>query len=78
MLGPICKTAPRADEPATLKLGDMNARLHPLQISAAGLAEFGVQPTSTQGAAKMYRPSDFDRVLLAITKHVDSLRAVTA
>lgn len=70
--------APRAAEPATLKLGDINARLHPLQISAAGLAEFGVQPARQDGAAKMFRESDFERVLRAIAKHVESLAGVSA
>ena len=70
--------APRADEPATLKLGDINGRLAPLQISAAGLVILGIHPAATQGASKLYRPSDYDRVLRAIAKHVNTLQAVEA
>lgn len=70
--------APRADEPATLKLGDINERLAPLQISAAGLVILGIHPAATQGASKLYRPSDYDRVLRAIAKHVNTLQAVEA
>ena len=69
---------PRADEPGTLKLGDINARLHPLRLDAAGLSELGISPARTEGAAKLYRESDFGRVLRAIAKHVDSLQAVPA
>lgn len=77
---PVAATVPppRPDEPATLKLGDINARLSPIQISAAGLAELGISPARTEGASKLFRESDFGRVLRAISKHVDALRAVTA
>ena len=67
--------APRADEPATLKLGDINARLSPIQISAAGLAELGISPARTEGVSKLFRESDFGRVLRAITRHIDALTA---
>lgn len=75
---PAIAKALNTDEPATLKLGDINARLSPLKIDAAGLAELGINPARTEGAAKLYRESDFGRVLRAISKHVDALRAVTA
>lgn len=76
VLSPI--QAPRADEPATLKLGDINERLAPLQISAAGLVILGIHPAATQGTSKLYRPSDYDRVLRALAKHIDNLQAVPA
>jgi predicted phage-related endonuclease len=65
---------PRADEPATLKLGDINARLAPLRIDAAGLAELGIVHCATDKAAKLYRESDFGRVLDAIGMHITSIR----
>lgn len=73
---PAPAPAPSPDEPATLKLGDINARLHPLRLDAAGLAELGVSPARTEGAAKLYREIDFARVLRAIAKHIDALQAV--
>ena len=76
VLSPI--QAPRADEPATLKLGDINERLAPLQISAAGLVILGIHPAATKGTSKLYRPSDYDRVLRALAKHIDNLQAVPA
>lgn len=71
-------TAPCADEPATLKLGELNNRLAPLKLDAAGLAELGITPAKTEGAAKLYRASDFDRALRAIAKHIEALRVVPA
>lgn len=69
---------PRADEPATLKLGDINARLAPLRLDAAGLSELGINPARTEGAAKLFCESDFERVLRAIAKHIEELQGVTA
>lgn len=71
---PAPVAAPRADEPATLKLGDINARLAPLRLDAAGMAELGITPARVEGSAKLYRESDFDRLLRAIAYHVDNLR----
>lgn len=42
-----------------IKLGDINARIAPLSISAQGLAEIGFQPVGSEGAAKLYAESDF-------------------
>jgi len=70
--------APRADEPATLKLGDINARIAPLKLDAAGMAELGIQPARSEGSAKLYRESDFDRLLRGIVKHIQVLQQVPA
>lgn len=66
------------DEPATLTLGDINARLAPLNLSAAGLAELGVQHTATRKAAKLYRESDFERICAAIISHINEIRELEA
>lgn len=67
-----------ADEPAkvidngaTLKLGDINARIAPLAITADGLASIGFEPVGKEGAAKLYRASDFPRICAAL---IDVLR----
>jgi putative phage-type endonuclease len=62
------------DEPATLKLGDINRRLDPLKIDAAGMAELGISPAKTEGAAKLYRESDLGRLLRELVHHIQSLR----
>jgi putative phage-type endonuclease len=71
---PSMPSAPRAGEPATLKVGEINARLAPLKLDAAGLAELGINPARTEGAAKLYRESDYTRLLIALSRHVDGLR----
>jgi len=55
-------TAPAAGPRRTVKLGDINARIAPLSISADGLASLGFQPVGTERAAKLYAEDD----LLAI------------
>ena len=54
--------APAPGPRRTVKLGDINARIAPLSITADGLAQLGFQPVGTERAAKLYAESD----LLAI------------
>ena len=74
---PTVKQSLTAAEPATLKIGDINARLSPLKIDGAGMAELGINHSVSEGAAKLYRESDFDRLLRSIVKHVTTLQAVS-
>ena len=55
-----------ADEAATLKLGDVNARLAPIQISAEGLRELGIEPAGRDKRAVLYRESQFAAICEAI------------
>lgn len=55
---------------STIKLGDINARLAPIQISADGLASLGFEPVSTERNAKHYRESDLRQICLAISNHM--------
>jgi hypothetical protein len=66
-------TASPVAEPATLKLGDINARLAPISLSVAGLAELGIVHSATDKAAKLYRPSDFGRICAALVRHVEKV-----
>jgi hypothetical protein len=68
---PMQPVPPAADEPATLKLGDINDRLAPISLSAAGLAELGIVHRATDKAARLYRPSDFRRICAALVKHIE-------
>lgn len=43
---------------ARLTLGDINARIAPLTITAAGLAQLGFQPVAVERAAKLYLLAD--------------------
>lgn len=49
--------APR--EVVKIKLGDINARIAPLSISADGLALLGFKPINATGAAKLYDQAQF-------------------
>lgn len=61
---------PRADEPATLKLGAICERLG-ITMTAAFVAEvLGVQPARTDGSARLYRDSDFTRICARLQQHV--------
>lgn len=65
-MAPPPAPAPRADEPATLKLGTICERLAPVAITAAGLEALGIRHSATAGAARLYRESDFPRICAAI------------
>lgn len=55
-------TAGMASAPAPsarIKLGDINARIGPLSITAEGLARLGFAPVGQQRAAKLYAAADF-------------------
>ena len=55
-----------ADEAATLKLGDVNARLTPIQVTADGLRELGIEPAGRDKRAVLYRESQFAAICEAI------------
>ena len=55
-----------ADEAATLKLGDVNARLAPIQVTAEGLRELGIEPAGRDKRAVLYRESQFVAICEAI------------
>ena len=62
--------------PANLKLGEINARLTPLSITAEGLAQLGFPVVATDRSAKLYRESDWIAMVDAITTHLeDNVRA---
>lgn len=64
-----------ADEAPTLTLGTINERLHPISLSAAGLAEFGIDPLATRKAAKLYSQAQFEQACRAIVRcATDALR----
>lgn len=60
---------------ATLKLGDINTRLAPIQVSAAGLAELGFNPVGKDKSAVLYRETDFPLMCAAIAGHATKAAA---
>ena len=65
--------APTVDDVPTLKLGDINARLGLLSVSAENLAGLGF-PGIKKGAARMYCESDWLSILHALGAHLRTLR----
>lgn len=61
------------DTGTTLKLGEINARLAPIQITADGLAQMGFKHVGTNGAAKLYRECDFPRICTAMARHLTAV-----
>ena len=55
-----------ADEAPTLKLGDVNARLTPIQVTADGLRELGIEPAGRDKRAVLYSESQFTVICEAI------------
>lgn len=57
-----------ADEAPTLKLGDVNARLAPIQVTAEGLRELGIEPAGRDKRAMLYREEQFPAICDAIAE----------
>lgn len=55
---------------ARIKLGDINAAIAPLSITAAGLSELGFDPVGTERAAKLYAAADFPHICGALARLV--------
>lgn len=58
------------DDGSRIKLGDINARIAPLSIDAAGLAELGWPVVETIKGSKMYREVDLPRIISDIGRHL--------
>jgi hypothetical protein len=56
-------------EAATLTLGKLCLRLG-FTVNAAFVAELGITPAETAGAAKLYRESDFQALCTALVAHI--------
>lgn len=67
--------APRADEPATLKLGTICERLGFTMTAAFVFDTLGIKPAKSEGAAKLYRESDFGRICAALQQHIERVYA---
>lgn len=62
-----------ADEPATLKLGDVNARLAPIHVTADGLRSIGIEPAGREKNATLYRESQFAEICQVLVLHLQSV-----
>ena len=64
-----------ARPPVRLKLGDINAAIAPLSITADGLARLGFHPAATDKSAKLYEAATFEKIRGALLKVLTSARA---
>lgn len=73
---PEAPAAPAKTSSATIKLGDINNRLAPIQITAAGLAELGFEPVGKEKSAVLYRESDFAQICAALVNRIQGVAAL--
>lgn len=62
---------PAANDDAVINVGEINKRIAPLQISAAGLAELGFEPVPRKGAAVYFRESDWPLMVDKLIEHLN-------
>lgn len=65
---------PVADDGGRIKLGEIQARIAPLSITAAGLAQLGFAHVGAEGASKLYRACDFAAICAAMENHLRGVR----
>lgn len=71
---PVVASAPAAtDTGERINLGQINERIAPLSITAAGLATLGFEHVATERASKLYRASDFGPMVAAMRQHLQDL-----
>lgn len=70
--------APPADTGARIKLGDINAAIAPLSITADGLATLGFKQEPSTGAAKLYKLTDLPAMYAAMVAHIEAVQAKQA
>jgi predicted phage-related endonuclease len=71
---PVVAAAPVAqpDSLEMMRLGEINARLSPINLTAEGLAWLGFAHIATDRSAKLYRASDFPRICQKLIKHIEN------
>lgn len=71
----VARPAPvTADTGERINLGQINERIAPLSITAAGLSTLGFEHVATERASKLYRATELDGMLSAIEAHIARVR----
>ena len=70
---PRAASATVAAPVARITLGQINERLAPIAVTAAGLAELGFTHTMEK-ASKQYPETDFPKICEALIKHVSAVK----
>lgn len=71
----VAGSIPAGLSTARIKLGDINARIAPLTITADGLAQLGFASVGTERAAKLYRESDFPAICSKLVSVIQNAAA---
>lgn len=66
-------TTDPAESKEKITLGQINAQIAPIQISAAGLTQLGIQPVGRDRSAVLYRESDIARICAALIRHLSAV-----
>lgn len=69
-------TTPAAGSP-TLRLGQINERLSPIQISADGLEALGFKPAAIEKNARLYHEHVFQDICTALIAHIEHAARLT-
>jgi len=72
---PVAVAAEPVASSATIKLGDINALIAPLSITADGLAQLGFHPVGTERAAKLYAADQVGPICNALIARLQSAAA---
>lgn len=75
---PMPTKAPAVDTSARIKLGDLNAAIAPLAITADGLAALGFPVVEVDKNAKLYRAADLPAIYAAMVQHIEAIQAKEA
>lgn len=70
--------APAVDNGARIKLGDINAAIAPLSISADGLATLGFAHVATDKSAKLYSLAALPAIYAAMVRHIEAVQEKAA
>jgi hypothetical protein len=65
---PTCSRSASSRGAPTLKLGEINARIAPLQVTAEGLVQLGFPVVAQIQGAKLYHADDYLRMLDAMQR----------
>ena len=72
--GPAEQAEP--DSHPLIDLGEINASIAPISISADGLAQLGFTPAATDKASRLYRAADMPLILDAMVRHIISVCSI--
>lgn len=71
---PLRRAEPAQVTPPTLRLGVINDRLSPIQVTADGLAALGFKPSANDRASKLYHEHEFALICAALVRHIEAVQ----